>query len=166
MAKKPKPRRAVDQPTLSQKDRVLFYITASITGATVMMIELLGTRIIGPFYGVSMIVWSSLLSTALLALSVGYLVGGRLADTAPWLRLSHILLVTGVLIGLIPMISQPVQLATNVLGLRWGALSSAFILFTPCLMMLGMVGPYVIKTVTSGLERVGRTADTVMDAVI
>src|SRR5690625_3830989 len=93
-----------------------------------MMIELLGTRIIGPFYGVSMIVWSSLLSTALLALSVGYLVGGRLADTAPWLRLSHILLVTGVLIGLIPMISQPVQLATNVLGLRWGALSSAVIL--------------------------------------
>lgn len=161
MAKKPKPRRAVDQPTLSQKDRVLFYITASITGATVMMIELLGTRIIGPFYGVSMIVWSSLLSTALLALSVGYLVGGRLADTAPWLRLSHILLVTGVLIGLIPMISQPVQLATNVLGLRWGALSSAFILFTPCLMMLGMVGPFVIKTVTSGLERVGRTAGTV-----
>src|SRR5690625_1046566 len=118
-----------------------------------MMIELLGTRIIGPFYGVSMIVWSSLLSTALLALSVGYLVGGRLADTAPWLRLSHILLVTGVLIGLIPMISQPVQLATNVLGLRWGALSSAFILFSPCLMMLGMVGPFVIKTVTSGLER-------------
>src|SRR5690625_5909934 len=59
------------------------------------------------------------------------------------------------------MISQPVQLATNVLGLRWGALSSAFILFSPCLMMLGMVGPFVIKTVTSGLERVGRTAGTV-----
>src|SRR5690625_5548123 len=59
------------------------------------------------------------------------------------------------------MISQPVQLATNVLGLRWGALSSAITLFTPCLMMLGMVGPYVIKTVTSGLERVGRTAGTV-----
>lgn len=161
MAKNKKSRRAVDQPTLSQTDRVLFYLTASITGATVMMIELLGTRIIGPYYGVSMIVWSSLLSTALLALSVGYLVGGRLADTAPWLRLSHILLVTGILIGFIPVISQPVQLATNVFGLRWGALSSAFILFTPCLMMLGMVGPYVIKTVTSGLERVGRTAGTV-----
>lgn len=161
MPRKRKPRSAAEHPPLTQKDRILFYLTASITGATVMMIELLGTRIIGPYYGVSMIVWSSLLSTALLALSVGYLVGGRLADTAPWLRLSHILLVTGILIGLIPMISQPVQLATNVFGLRWGALSSAFILFTPCLVMLGMVGPYVIKTVTSGLERVGRTAGTV-----
>lgn len=161
MPRKRKPRSAAEQPSLTQKDRILFYVTASITGATVMMIELLGTRIIGPYYGVSMIVWSSLLSTALLALSVGYLVGGRLADTAPWLRLSHILFVTGILIGIIPMISQPVQLATNVFGLRWGALSSAFILFTPCLIMLGMVGPYVIKTVTSGLERVGRTAGTV-----
>ncbi|WP_198411356.1 fused MFS/spermidine synthase [Marinimicrobium alkaliphilum] len=152
---------AAQHPPLTRADRCLFYVTASITGATVMMIELLGTRIIGPYYGVSMIVWSSLLSTALLALAIGYLVGGRLADTAPWLRLSHILLATGVLIGIIPLISQPVQLTTNALGLRWGALSSAFVLFTPCLIMLGMVGPYVIKMATSGLERLGRTAGTV-----
>lgn len=152
---------AAAHPPLTRADRVLFYITASITGATVMMIELLGTRIIGPYYGVSMIVWSSLLSTALLALSIGYMLGGRLADTAPWLRLSHILLVTAILIGVIPLISKPVQLASNVLGLRGGALVSAFVLFTPCLLMLGMVGPYVIKIATSGLERVGRTAGTV-----
>ncbi len=152
---------AAEHPPLTQTDRLLFYVTASITGATVMMIELLGTRIIGPYYGVSMIVWSSLLSTALLALAIGYLIGGRLADTAPWLRLSHILLVTGILIGVIPLISKPVQLATNIFGLRWGALTSALILFTPCLIMLGMVGPYVIKMATSGLERVGRTAGTV-----
>lgn len=147
--------------TLTAADRWLFYVTASLTGATVMMIELLGTRIIGPYYGVSMIVWSSLLSTALLALSIGYLVGGRLADTAPWLRLSHILLVTAILIGIIPLLSKPVQLASNGLGLRGGALVSALVLFTPCLLTLGMVGPYVIKTVTQGLERVGRTAGTV-----
>ncbi len=126
-----------------------------------MMIELLGTRIIGPFYGVSMIVWSSLLATALFALSIGYLLGGRLADTAPRLRLSHILWVTGLLIGIILLISKPVQLATDVMGLRWGALGSALVLFAPCLVGLGMVGPYVIKITTRGLERVGRTAGTV-----
>lgn len=152
---------AAQHPPLQAVDRGLFYLTASITGATVMMIELLGTRIIGPYYGVSMIVWSSLLSTALLALSIGYLLGGRLADTAPWLRLSHILLVTAVLIGVIPLLSKPVQLASNGLGLRGGALMSALVLFTPCLLALGMVGPYVIKIATSGLERVGRTAGTV-----
>ncbi len=152
---------AADHPPLNAADRALFYLTASITGATVMMIELLGTRIIGPFYGVSMIVWSSLLSTALFALSIGYLVGGRLADTEPRLRLSHILLLTGVLIAIIPLMSKPVQLATDGLGLRWGALSSALILFAPCLAGLGMVGPYVIKITTRGMERVGRTAGTV-----
>ena len=152
---------AADHPPLNAVDRALFYLTASITGATVMMIELLGTRIIGPFYGVNMIVWSSLLSTALFALSVGYLLGGRLADTAPRLRLSHILLLTGLLIGIIPLISKPVQLATDGLGLRGGALSSALLLFAPCLVGLGMVGPYVIKITTRGIERVGRTAGTV-----
>ncbi len=152
---------AAQHPPLAALDRWLFYLTAAISGGTVMMIELLGTRVIGPYYGVSMIVWSSLLSTALLALSIGYVVGGRLADTAPWLRLSHILLVTAVLIGIIPLISKPVQIASNVLGLRWGALISAFLLFTPCLLTLGMVGPYVIKMATRGLDRVGRTAGTV-----
>ena len=152
---------AAVHPPLQTADRWLFYLTASITGAMVMMIELLGTRIIGPFYGVSMIVWSSLLSTALFALSIGYLLGGRLADTAPRLRLSHILLVTAIFIGIIPLISKPVQIATDVMGLRWGALASALVLFTPCLIGLGMVGPYVIKITTRGLERVGRTAGTV-----
>lgn len=152
---------AAAHPPLHAVDRAVFFLTASITGATVMMIELLGTRIIGPFYGVSMIVWSSLLSTALFALSIGYLFGGRLADTAPRLRLSHILLLTGLLIGIIPLISKPVQLATDGLGLRWGALSSALILFAPCLVGLGMVGPYVIKITTRGIERAGRTAGTV-----
>ncbi|MCC5842350.1 MAG: fused MFS/spermidine synthase [Opitutales bacterium] len=152
---------AADHRPLNAADRGLFYFTASVTGATVMMIELLGTRIIGPFYGVSMIVWSSLLSTALFALSIGYLLGGRLADTEPRLRLSHILLFTGVLIAVIPLLSKPVQLATDGLGLRWGALSSALILFAPCLIGLGMVGPYVIKITTRGIERAGRTAGTV-----
>ncbi|MCD8483478.1 MAG: hypothetical protein LR015_12960 [Verrucomicrobia bacterium] len=96
-------------PPLNCFDRWLFYGTAFICGATVMMIEILGTRIIGPFYGVSIIVWTSLLSTALVSLAAGYLLGGRLADTAPWLRLSHILVLTGILIGIIPFISKPVQ---------------------------------------------------------
>ena len=50
---------------------MLLYGTVATTGAAVMMLELLGTRIIGPFYGVSLYVWSSLISVALIALSLG-----------------------------------------------------------------------------------------------
>ena len=44
------------------------------------MLEILGTRLIGPFYGVSLYVWSSLISVTLVSLAVGYFLGGRLAD--------------------------------------------------------------------------------------
>lgn len=142
-------------------DRLVFYFTVSITGAAVMMIELMGTRIIGPFFGVSLVVWSSLLSVALLALAFGYFWGGRFADRLPWLRLSHIILAAAVWIGAIPWLSEPVQLLMNSLGLRLGALGSAFVLFTFPLFMLGMVGPYVIKIATRRLDVIGSTVGNV-----
>lgn len=142
-------------------DKWVFYGTVSCTGAAVMMVELLGTRIIGPYYGVSLVVWSSLLSVSLLALALGYFAGGRLADSQGRWQLPHAVFAAGVLIALIPLLSQPVQLMCNGLGLRGGALTSAFILFTPPLLMLGMAGPFVIRMATERLEDVGSTAGTV-----
>lgn len=150
------------QPQKAQPlDNLVFYGTVTITGATVMMVELLGTRIIGPFYGVSLIVWSSLLSTALLALSVGYFIGGHCADKGTPFRLPHAIVLAAATIAIIPLISEPVQLFFNDLGLRWGALSSAFVLFTPPLVFLGMAGPFVIRMATERLEKVGSTAGNV-----
>ena len=54
-----------------------------------MMIEVLGTRILGPFYGVSLFVWSSLISVTLIALALGYYLGGIAADRAKRFQLSH-----------------------------------------------------------------------------
>jgi len=142
-------------------DKLVFYGTVVITGAAVMMVELLGTRIIGPFYGVSLIVWSSLLSVSLLALSMGYYLGGHCADkNSPW-RLPHAVIAAALLIAVIPLLAKPVQLFFDTLGLRWGALSSAFVLFTPPLLFLGMAGPFVIRMATDRLEHVGSTAGNV-----
>ncbi len=149
------------QSILQWQDRLTFYGTVSITGAAVMMIELLGTRIIGPFYGVSLIVWSSLISTALIALSIGYFIGGNLADKSKRLCLSHIVLYAAVCTSIIPLLSEPVQVMTNVLGLRAGAFTSALILFSVPLVLLGMVGPYVIKMAAKRLENIGTTAGNV-----
>ena len=151
----------VDTQQHHSLDKLVFYGTVSITGAAVMMVELLGTRIIGPFYGVSLIVWSSILSVTLLALSMGYFIGGHYADKASGLRLPHAVLSAAVLVAVIPIISEPVQLMFNSFGLRWGALSSAFVLFTPSLFFLGMAGPFVIRLATARLENVGSTAGSV-----
>ena len=67
------------------------YVVVMIAGGSVLAIEILGTRILGPFYGVSLFLWSALITVTLAALSVGYVVGGRWADRGP--RYSHLALV-------------------------------------------------------------------------
>ena len=59
------------------------YGVVFISGAAVLALEILGTRILGPFYGVSLYLWSALISMTLRALSVGYALGGWWADGVP-----------------------------------------------------------------------------------
>ncbi len=126
-----------------------------------MVIELLGTRIIAPFYGVSLYVWSSLISVALIALALGYFAGGRWADRAKRTGLSLVIALAALCTLAIPCLTRPVLLATDPLGLRAGAFVSALVLFSPSLMMLGMVGPYAIQLTTFRLDGVGASAGAI-----
>lgn len=120
-----------------------------------MILELLGTRIIGPFYGTSLYVWSALIAVTLIALALGYYLGGYLADRYPGFRLVHVVVLGALGIALIPYISGSVLLATNPLGMRAGAFVAAFMLFMLPLTFMAMVGPLVIKALTSAVENVG-----------
>jgi spermidine synthase len=135
------------------------YIIVTVSGASVLAIEILGTRILGPFYGVSLFLWSALISVTLAALSLGYAVGGRWADKGPTLsRLSLLLLLAGVWVLAIPWLKRPVLLLAEPFGLRFAVLTAATVLFFPPLALLGMVSPYAIRLKASGIEVVGRTA--------
>jgi hypothetical protein len=140
---------------LARGDRVVLYATVSITGAAVMMLELLGTRIIGPFYGVSLFVWSSLISVTLIALALGYYLGGITADKSCRVRLSHLILLAAFAVAMIPPMAGAVLAATNSLGLRGGAFTSALALFTVPLTLLGMVSPYTTWNVSFPMLRAG-----------
>jgi len=137
--------------------RTGLFLTVFITGASVMVIELLGTRMIAPFYGASLYVWSSLISVTMIALSIGYYLGGRWADTSKRTGLSLIIALAAICTLLIPLLTRTVLLATDPLGLRGGAFVSALILFSPSLTLLGMVGPFAIKLATAQLEGVGNS---------
>src|SRR5690606_4184569 len=63
--------------------RVLLPISVFVSGAVVMIVEVLCTRLIAPVYGTSLHVWSATIAVTLLALSVGYWIGGRVADRYP-----------------------------------------------------------------------------------
>ena len=141
--------------------RTGLFLTVFLTGASVMVIELLGTRMIAPFYGASLYVWSSLISVTMIALAIGYFVGGRWADRAKRTGLSLIIALAALFTLLIPWATRAILLATDPLGLRAGAFVSALALFSPSLTMLGMVGPFAIKLSTSQLDGVGNSAGSI-----
>lgn len=150
----------MNQPPSSSSSKIWLYGTVFFTGAAVMVIELLGTRLIAPFYGASLYVWTSLISVTLIALALGYYVGGIWADRAR-LGLSLIIALSGLLTLIIPWLVGPVLLATDPLGLRLGSFVSTLILFSPSLVMLGMVGPFAVKLSTSALSNVGASTGSI-----
>ena len=135
------------------------YLLVSVSGAAVLAVELLGTRLLGPFYGVSLFLWSALISVTLAALSAGYAIGGGWADRrASYSRLGAVIGIAGAWLLLVPWLRGFVLRATEPLGLRIAVLLAATILFFPPLMLLGMVSPIAVKLRTGALNEVGRSA--------
>jgi len=150
-----------NHPVTNFLDRIWLYFTVFMTGAAVMVIELLGTRLIAPFYGASLYVWTSVISVTLIALALGYYIGGIWADRAKKTGLSLIIALAGLLTLIIPWLTGPVLLATDPLGLRLGTFTSTLVLFSPSLFMLGMIGPFAVKLSTSALANVGASTGSI-----
>jgi spermidine synthase len=135
------------------------YFAVIVSGASVLAIEMLGTRIIAPFYGVSLYLWSALISVTLAGLSVGYAIGGRWADRGPQIkRFALVIGLAGLWIVLIPWLKTPILALAEPLGLRAAVLAAATVLFFPPLALLGMVSPYAIRLKAASLDVVGTTA--------
>lgn len=131
-------------------------VTAFATGAAVLLIEILGTRIIGPVFGVSLFVWSALLAVTLGSLAVAYFAGGVWVDRRPTPRLlGQVVVLAGVLLGLVPVLTHGVLRWAEALGPRAGPLVSATILFAPALFALGMVGPIAVRLTVTDLGAAG-----------
>jgi hypothetical protein len=63
----------------------LLRVAVLIGGASVMVVEILGSRVLAPVFGTTLHVWSALITVTLAALAIGYAVGGRVADRRPGL---------------------------------------------------------------------------------
>lgn len=132
-------------------------VTAAVCGALVMVVEVLGSRVIGPFFGVSLFVWTGLITVTLVALSVGYAMGGILSDkknTPDYLY--GIVFLSGVLVMLIPVLRKPVLMTFQSYGLRMGSFLSSAVLFGPSLMLLGCISPYVVRLAAKEVRNLGR----------
>lgn len=122
-------------------------IIVFLTGAVVMILELVGSRIIAPFAGTSIVVWTSLIGIILGSLSVGYFLGGKYADkNANNKTLGNIILLAALLIGLINFIKpHAVFITGRITDLRLSSFILTTILFAPSSLVLGMVPTYSVR---------------------
>lgn len=145
------------QPAHSRRFLLYLFITAILCGALVMVIEVLGSRVIGPFFGVSLFVWTSLITVTLVSLALGYGVGGIVADRYSSADYMYgFIFISGLLVLLVPWIAPAVIKFSQPLELRLGALVSTLLLFGPSLFLMGFVSPYLVKIAASELRNLGR----------
>ncbi|WP_426415381.1 fused MFS/spermidine synthase [Aestuariirhabdus sp. LZHN29] len=134
------------------------FFTAILCGALIMVVEVLGSRVIGPFFGVSLFIWTSLIAVTMISLALGYAVGGRLSDRYGEARyLFAIILLAGIAVLLIPILKAPVLKLCVPMGLRLGSFVSTTLLFGPSLFLLGFVSPFLVRIAAREMNSLGRT---------
>ncbi len=121
-----------------------------------MIIEILGAKMLAPFVGTSHFVWTAQIAVTLVALAVGYYLGGRLVDqTAKLHRIYTCILVAAIYLALAVLLVRPVAYACLSFRLALGSLlASTFLFFVP-LALLAMVGPFFIRVLTVSMHGVG-----------
>lgn len=135
-------------------------IIVFICGAVVMILEMVGSRILAPYLGSSIIVWSSLIGIILGCLSLGYWWGGRLADRNPSYRaLSLIIFLAALSTAAIAITKAAIldYLQRYAGSIHLGATLATLMLFAPPSTLLGMVSPYAVRLKIKDLEEAGRT---------
>jgi len=139
-----------------------------ISGMASLGVEFGASRLLAPYFGTSLYVWGVLIGLVLVYLSAGYVIGGRLADRHPREEvLYQITAWAGLWIGIIPLISYPILLASQQgfrelsVGLVAGTLFAVVVLFAAPVLLLGCVSPFAIRLLLRDVETGGNTAGRV-----
>src|SRR5260370_28695427 len=142
----------------------LLIVLVFVAGACSLAVELSASRLLAPYFGTSLFVWANLIGLILLYLTIGYYVGGRLADRFPRPGVLYLLTtVAAFLIGVIPFISRPIlswsltSFATYSISVFYGSLVAVIFLFAIPMILLGCVSRFAIRL---RIEQVGKSGHT------
>ncbi len=139
----------------------LIYLLAFCSGFCIMGIELLGGRILAPFFGSSVHIWGSIITVFMLSLSFGYLLGGKLSTrNASLTRYGLIFLVAGITVLPIALWSSEIMEAIfiTIEDSRYGSLVASMALFFIPTIILGMISPYSVRLLVTDKEKSGQVA--------
>jgi spermidine synthase len=136
-----------------------------VVGMASLGAEIAAVRLLAPYFGASTIVWANTIGVVLVALSIGYWLGGRLADRHPHMRgLCLVALAAAGLLVLVPFAADPLlDVAVDALdeisaGAFVGSLLAVLVLVAVPVLLLGAVSPYAIRLALSRVEDAGTVA--------
>mgnify|MGYP000581931943 CR=1 FL=1 len=141
--------------------RIVIICVAFVSGFSIMTVEMLGARIMAPYFGGSISVWGSLITVFMLALSIGYLIGGRLSTRNPNSRTFALFFILAAICAIpiivfADLIMRPIFMAVE--DPRYGSLlASTFLYFIPT-SILGMISPYSVRLMVDTHEHSGHMA--------
>jgi len=144
--------------------QTVIYVLVFASGAALMGFEILGVRMIAPYFGDSTLIWASVISVFLAALAAGNFCGGRIADRWPSVHtLAIVLLASALLFVLEPVIAGPVcrAIVARRFGRRIDPLLAATVLFFLPTLCLGAITPLIIRLRIPSTLRAGSTAGSV-----
>lgn len=142
------------------------YFTSFFCGMSIMAVELSATRLLAPYFGTSQIIWTVVIGLIMISLSLGNILGGKLADKVGSMdKLFKMIWIASAWIALIPLGGRYV-IAMSIYMFMWilpdnllvsGSIFSSLVIFSFPLVILGMASPFLVKLGVRSIENMGRT---------
>jgi spermidine synthase len=135
---------------------------------TTLAVELTASRLLGGVFGTSNLVWASIIGLILIYLTVGYFIGGRIADRYPYPDKFYTIMLWGAFTsGLVPLVSRPVlrfsaQAFDDLhMGILLGSFLAVMVLFIVPVTLLGTISPYAIRLAITDPNQAGKISGRV-----
>jgi spermidine synthase len=123
-------------------------VASFLCGACVMVLEMAGSRVVAPYMGTSLVVWTSLIGIIMVSLTLGYWLGGVVADRRPEMKILHYIILAAALVTtVVGLVAGPVleALSAGVRNVYIASVMASAVLFAAPSVLLGMVSPFIVR---------------------
>ncbi|MDD5165500.1 MAG: fused MFS/spermidine synthase, partial [Candidatus Pacebacteria bacterium] len=136
-------------------------ITLFITGASVMILQIIGVRILATQLGTTIAVWSCMIAVTITALAIGYYIGGYYADKGTQQKIRAIFVAgAGITVLLIIPLKEVVFMIGSSLPYGVRATIVSFILFAIPTILLAMTTTYTTRMELNTVAKTGSNSGT------
>lgn len=151
----------IARPRAERRRALVISAAVLLSGAVNLGLEMVASRVLAPFFGNSLTVWGAIIGITLTGLSIGYWIGGIIADKRPTPSLLVAIITLGAFaVLLVPVVDR--QVLTWIVewdpGPTWNPIIASIVLFVPASVVLACVSPVAVRLRAESLTNMGRTA--------